>query len=333
MNVGISYSWDGPTHKNRVAELVDKLSTKFEVMWDADLTAGHSQTQFMEKLVHNNDFVILICTPNYKQKFDERRGGVGYEGDMIASGLYSGDNHTGKFIPLIFSGGYDHALPRAFDPKNAIDFNNWPYEQEYELVQGLIDLINLRNTSALYSKAISRSPLTSQEQRQLQKDLHVDVIRIVHNTEFEWIDAVEQMRLGVDRAIHQTGVPYLCVIDTGLVLSGFQDVTALFNKLKDVNAFPTRLPGYRIAIVSTMSPGYRNAIETATTQDPINLKDRILQWGIIGISLFDMYQAGKKAEHGLEHIMGPDKWIYGLETVEEAVQWCKDSAAGSLNTF
>jgi hypothetical protein len=41
----------------------------------------------MEKSVRENDYVLIICTPTYKSKSDNRVGGVGYEGDIM----------TGKF--------------------------------------------------------------------------------------------------------------------------------------------------------------------------------------------------------------------------------------------
>lgn len=37
----------------------------------------------MEKSIRDNDHVLVVCTPSYKRKSDERHGGVGYEGDIM----------------------------------------------------------------------------------------------------------------------------------------------------------------------------------------------------------------------------------------------------------
>ena len=37
----------------------------------------------VERACTESAFVLVICTPNYKAKSDGRKGGVGYEGDIV----------------------------------------------------------------------------------------------------------------------------------------------------------------------------------------------------------------------------------------------------------
>lgn len=46
----------------------------------------------MEESVTSADYVLIICTPTYKKKADDRIGGIGYEGHIISDDLYSRRN-------------------------------------------------------------------------------------------------------------------------------------------------------------------------------------------------------------------------------------------------
>ena len=113
MTVFISYSWDDEEHKKWILDLANKLTTDggIYVRLDRyDLKTGNEMTHFMEKSVNLSDKVILIMTPNYKDKADNRRGGVGYEYSMITQNLYENlDNE--KFIPVLRKGSYDESAP------------------------------------------------------------------------------------------------------------------------------------------------------------------------------------------------------------------------------
>jgi TIR domain len=40
---------------------------------------GAQLPHFMEREILGNDYVMIVCTPKYKVKSDQRTGGVGYE--------------------------------------------------------------------------------------------------------------------------------------------------------------------------------------------------------------------------------------------------------------
>lgn len=73
--VFISYSWDDEFHKGWVRELADKLiENGIDVYLDQyDLEFGDRLPEFMERKITNSDFVLIVCTENYKMKSDNRK--------------------------------------------------------------------------------------------------------------------------------------------------------------------------------------------------------------------------------------------------------------------
>ncbi|UNH27854.1 TIR domain-containing protein [Moellerella wisconsensis] len=82
ITVFISYSWDSEEHRLWVKKLADELESDnvFHVIWDGyDLDSFIDKNLYMEKSVVQSDFIINVCTINYKNKANERLGGVGIE--------------------------------------------------------------------------------------------------------------------------------------------------------------------------------------------------------------------------------------------------------------
>lgn len=123
--VFISYSWDNEEHKDWVLELSNKLrSNGIDSNIDQyELQPGHSITQFMEKSIRENDFVLFICTPEYKDKFNDRNGGVGYEGDIITGEQFYSSNKE-KYIPILRKGKWSESAPSWALSKSYLDFRN-----------------------------------------------------------------------------------------------------------------------------------------------------------------------------------------------------------------
>jgi len=129
----ISYSWDDDTHKEWVKQLATRMRANgVNVTLDRWHSApGDQIPAFMERAVRENDFVIAVCTPQFKERWDERGSGVGYEGDiMTAYAFTSGDK---KFIPVLRRGSWSEAAPTWFLGRAKIDLSGDPYsESEYE---------------------------------------------------------------------------------------------------------------------------------------------------------------------------------------------------------
>jgi formylglycine-generating enzyme required for sulfatase activity len=137
----ISYSWDDEEHK----EWVKRLATRMRVEDGVDVTLdrwhsapGDQIPAFMERAVRENDFVIAVCSPRFKERSDGRVGGAGYEGDiMTAYALTIGEEK--KFIPILRRGSWREAAPTWLLGRAKIDLSGDPYsESEYkELVDTL----------------------------------------------------------------------------------------------------------------------------------------------------------------------------------------------------
>lgn len=118
----ISYSWDGDEHKQWVRDLATKLREDgVDVMLDQwGVAPGDELPEFMEHSLRENDFVLVVCTPEYKRKSDGRIGGVGYEGHIMTAELFTARNNR-KFIPILRYGNWEQAAPSWLLGKYYID--------------------------------------------------------------------------------------------------------------------------------------------------------------------------------------------------------------------
>ena len=95
----ISYSYDSEAHKDWVKQLATRLRTdEIDVRLDQwDVVPGDLVPQYMEKAITDTDFTLIICTPQYKIKSDDRKGGTGYESNIITAEILAKNNER-KFI-------------------------------------------------------------------------------------------------------------------------------------------------------------------------------------------------------------------------------------------
>ncbi len=135
--VFFSYSWDSQEHRFWVLKLAsDLIKDGISVLIDEwDLNNYNSDLhQFMETGIREADKVILICTPNYAKKANNRLGGVGVENTIITGEFYD-KKKSNKFIAIIreSEGNLTDALPTYLKTKFAIDFtNNDQYNSQKE---------------------------------------------------------------------------------------------------------------------------------------------------------------------------------------------------------
>jgi TIR domain len=130
----ISYSWDDDTHKEWVKQLATRLRADgVDVTLDRWHAApGDQIPAFMERAVRENDFVIAVCTPRFKERSDGRGGGVGYEGDIMTAYAFTGGDKR-KFIPVLRRGSWIEAAPTWLLGRAKIDLSGDPYsDSEYE---------------------------------------------------------------------------------------------------------------------------------------------------------------------------------------------------------
>lgn len=127
----ISYSWDDEPHKEWVRGLAARLRRDgIAVLLDQwELQPGDQMPAFMEAAVRDNDYVLVVCTPHYKERSDSRQGGVGYEGDIMAGELLTQRNQR-KFIPLLRAGDSGSAVPSWLAGKYYVDLRGEPLPQD-----------------------------------------------------------------------------------------------------------------------------------------------------------------------------------------------------------
>ncbi len=121
----ISYAWETDDLKKWVKDLATQLRNNgIDAKLDQwEVIPGDQIPYFMEKSVRENDFVIIICTPKYSTKSEERIGGVGYEGDIMSAEVLQNSNHR-KFIPILKSGTKETSIPTWLKGKYFVDFSS-----------------------------------------------------------------------------------------------------------------------------------------------------------------------------------------------------------------
>jgi hypothetical protein len=126
----ISYSWDDDAHKEWVKQLATRLRADgIDVTLDRWHAApGEQIPAFMERAVRENDFVIAVCTPRFKERSDQRGGGVGYEGDIMTAYAFTGAAKK-KFIPVLRRGSWTEAAPTWLLGRAYIDLSDDQYSK------------------------------------------------------------------------------------------------------------------------------------------------------------------------------------------------------------
>lgn len=136
----ISYAWESDEHRAWVRDLASRLRADgVDVRLDRwHLAHGDQLPSFMEREVRDNDFVLVICTPHYRERSNARMGGVGYEGDVMTGEVCVGGNHR-KFIPILRLGPWTDAAPSWLLGKIYVNLAGNPYSeiQYQELLQTL----------------------------------------------------------------------------------------------------------------------------------------------------------------------------------------------------
>ncbi|MCX5971931.1 MAG: toll/interleukin-1 receptor domain-containing protein [Coprothermobacterota bacterium] len=127
----MSYSWDDDAHREWVRSLAERLrGDGVETILDQwALVPGDQLPKFMEEAVRQSDYVLIICTARYKERSDNRIGGVGYEGDIMTAEVLNTQNPR-KFIPILRQSPWKRAAPSWLLGKYYVDLSETPYSEK-----------------------------------------------------------------------------------------------------------------------------------------------------------------------------------------------------------
>lgn len=174
----ISYSWEDDDHRAWAREFAtrlraDGIETTID-QWDA--VPGDQLPAFMESAIRSNDYVLIVCTPKYKQKSDNRQGGVGYEGDIMTAEVFGTANHR-KFIPVLRKGAWSESAPTWVSGKYFIDLSASPYSEE-NYGDLLVTMHGVRNTAPPVGKPFStvqpRPAVLKQDQNDAARAIQIE---------------------------------------------------------------------------------------------------------------------------------------------------------------
>ena len=122
--VFISYTHDSEMHQDRVLALSDLLRDEGV---DCCLDQYEEQSppegwpQWMQREISNAAFVVIVCTPAYKRRFErseppDKGLGATWEGAVITNELYQNAGKNEKFLPVIFDAKDKSSIPALLQP-------------------------------------------------------------------------------------------------------------------------------------------------------------------------------------------------------------------------
>ncbi|SKA84772.1 Formylglycine-generating enzyme, required for sulfatase activity, contains SUMF1/FGE domain [Thiothrix eikelboomii] len=140
--VFISYSHDSEAHRELVLGLANRLRNGGVESWiDQYIPSFPVQgwLRWMKTEVEQADFVLLVCTPRYLQRFNgedtEGGRGVNFEGVIISQTLYNHYYRNTKFIPVLPPQGCFEHLPLELQAYSAYKLDT-DYQDLYRLLTG-----------------------------------------------------------------------------------------------------------------------------------------------------------------------------------------------------
>jgi SEFIR domain len=123
VRVFVSYSHDSEEHAERVLALADRLRRE-GVDARLDRYEPHPSEgwpRWSERQISDAEFVLLVCTPTYRRRFDREErpgvgGGVEWEGLLASLALYEAGGNNDKLIPVLFEEGTKEHVPLTLRP-------------------------------------------------------------------------------------------------------------------------------------------------------------------------------------------------------------------------
>lgn len=122
----IIYSQESNQHQEWVARLAVLLEhNEVDVYLDQqDVDIGMDLAKYVETCIRESDFILLICTPRFAQRVNDREGVVGFENQIIAGTILEGSLSPRQVVPILRKGSRKQSIPSYMKGKVYIDFRS-----------------------------------------------------------------------------------------------------------------------------------------------------------------------------------------------------------------
>jgi hypothetical protein len=182
----ISYSHDSPEHMDRVLLLSERLRDDgIDCSLDQyEVSPKQGWPRWTEDQIEQADYVLVICTEKYKQRFrlKEAQGqglGVKWEGAVITQELYDAEANNTKFIPIVFTSTDTAHVPNVLRGTTRYELDT---EGEYDKLYRHIT----NQPTVLKSRLGRLKPMPPRERRQQFQNAEDEVI-IENNMSDEFV--------------------------------------------------------------------------------------------------------------------------------------------------
>ena len=130
-DVFISYAWEDDDHRDWIKSLATQLRhDSVRVLLDQrEMAPGDQLPEFMAQAISQSKYVVIACTPRYKERSEAGLGGVAYEGDIMTAEVLHNRAHR-KFIPVLRRGRWEAAAPTWLKGKLYVDLSGDPYSAD-----------------------------------------------------------------------------------------------------------------------------------------------------------------------------------------------------------
>jgi len=124
---------------------VEALATKLRTEDRLDATIdkwqvapGDQEPAYLEEAIRESTFVVLICTPEYAELFNQRQKRVGYAAAIITGRVLRLDSYR-KYVPVLRGGQRSEAVPAFLSDSGVIDLrgDTWNAPEYARLVKTL----------------------------------------------------------------------------------------------------------------------------------------------------------------------------------------------------
>lgn len=261
----ISYSHDSEQHKTWVIKFTDDLVAlgDFEILLDQNLPKGFPLTRFMEQGLANADKVLVIGTPQYKQKSEAGKG-VAFEGSIISTELMQ-DIDTCKYYPILRSGTFETSFPISLQARGGDDLSD---DSKYD------EMVRIVADSITNEKPIPAALLKSNTHVYQNRET-VAKVYLSQNILFETIwgrpngningIAIDVQITNINKEVRYFNQP---TFNVSVPIEGKSDSFSMLNSVVPVH-FPVKLTfGQQVSVSYKLVPGNIEMFARMVDNDP-----------------------------------------------------------------